>query len=43
MIDPFAGGTAASEADISAFLFDVKAGWRIGPLLLEVPRHVHHG
>ena len=33
MTDPFAGGQA--EADISAWLFDIKAGWRIGPLLLE--------
>jgi hypothetical protein len=33
MTDPFAGGQA--EADISAFLFDLKTGWRIGPLLLE--------
>jgi hypothetical protein len=39
MVDPFSpvvgGAQAISEADISAFLFDVKAGWRIGPLLLE--------
>jgi hypothetical protein len=36
MIDPFSpvAGTQA-EADISAFLFDLKTGWRIGPLLLE--------
>ncbi len=36
MIDPFSpvAGTQ-SEADISAFLVDLKTGWRIGPLLLE--------
>ena len=36
--NPFVGAGsvgASSEADISAFLFDVKTGWRIGPLLLE--------
>jgi hypothetical protein len=32
-IDPIAGGI--SEADISAFLFDIRAGFRVGPLLLE--------
>jgi hypothetical protein len=39
MVDPFgpvvAGAQPIKEADIQAFLFDVKAGWRIGPLLLE--------
>ena len=39
MVDPFApavgNGAQVAEADISAWLFDIKAGWRIGPLLLE--------
>jgi hypothetical protein len=39
MVDPFgpvvAGAQPIKEADIQAFLIDVKAGWRIGPLLLE--------
>ncbi len=29
------GSKLTEEADISAFLFDVKTGWRIGPALLE--------
>jgi hypothetical protein len=34
--NPFGGTTnLTEEADISAFLFDVKAGYRLGPLLLE--------
>ncbi len=35
--NPFPGSATqlTREADISAFLFDVKAGWRIGPALLE--------
>lgn len=34
--NPFGGPTnLSSEADISAFLFDLKTGWRIGPLLME--------
>jgi hypothetical protein len=35
--DPFAAtsGHLTREADISAFLFDVRAGYRLGPLLLE--------
>jgi len=34
--NPFGGATNLTrEADISAFLFDVKGGFRVGPLLLE--------
>jgi hypothetical protein len=33
-IDAINGGIG--KADISAFLFDVKGGWRLGPLLLEM-------
>jgi len=34
--DPFGGPDHLTrEADISAFLFDVRAGYRLGPLLLE--------
>jgi hypothetical protein len=34
--NPFGGTTnLTQEADINAFLFDVKAGYRLGPLLLE--------
>ena len=34
--DPFGGTTHLTrEADISALLFDVRAGYRLGPLLLE--------
>jgi hypothetical protein len=36
--NPFVGPgarNAVTEADISAFLFDVIGGWRIGPLLLQ--------
>jgi hypothetical protein len=35
--NPFVGGSGntVSEADISAWLFDVKGGFRVGPLLLE--------
>jgi hypothetical protein len=35
--NPFPGNATqlTKEADISAFLFDVKAGWRIGPALIE--------
>ena len=36
--NPFVGAASVGsrrEADISAFLFDVKSGWRLGPLLLE--------
>jgi hypothetical protein len=35
MQDPFNIPGTIAEADISAFLFDVKTGWRLGPLLLE--------
>jgi len=35
--NPFPGSATqlTREADISAFLFDVKTGWRIGPALIE--------
>jgi len=35
--NPFSGGSAGTvrEAEISAWLFDVKSGFRVGPLLLE--------
>lgn len=41
--NPFVGPgavNAVTNADISAFLFDVIGGWRIGPLLLEA-RYVY--